>query len=65
MMDSDERLAGVNRRLDIIFANKKSIEDKLSGNHISPFKRQCLEYQLGCLEKSSSRLTAQLMGATT
>ena len=65
MMDSDERSAGVDRRLNIILANKRSIEGKLNSNHISPFKRQCLEYQLGCLEKSSSRLTAQIMGATT
>jgi len=64
MIDDIDRSVELNRKLDIILTNKQSIESKLSGNGISPFRRTCLEYQLECLEKPIGKITTQLMGST-
>jgi len=64
MIDDIDRSVELNRKLDIILANKQSIENKLGGNGISPFRRMCLEYQLKCLEKPIGEITTQLMGST-
>lgn len=63
MMEGTDISQELSRKLDIILANKESIKKRLERESISPDRRQCLEYQLKCLEKPISRITVQLNGA--